>query len=134
MAFRSNHSLNCDALYHHTLEQVEKLREKLRIEERVMENVLLMKHGKTHPEHPDKIFYRTDDHLLKYSKWDNVEMRYTSAIPVTEWDKLIPIPLFKPVKHCKICGVSDYDHKSWIGYIDSVLCNPAEHSDHKAEF
>lgn len=139
--FQTEHSLDCDAVYHHTLEKVEKLREELRIEERVMENVLLMEHGRTHPEHPDKIFYIAEssnpfdsDKTLKYSTWDDVSIRYTSEIPVTEWDKLIPIPLYEPVRHCKICGVSDHDHKSWIGYNDSVLCNPEEHSDHKAVF
>ena len=141
MAFPTHHSLSCEALYHHTREKVERLREELQIEERVMENVLLMEHGRTHPEHPDKIFYIAessnpfdDDSTLKYSRWKDVAERYSSDIPVTEWDTLTSIPLYEPAKHCKICGVSDHDHKSWIGYNDSVLCKPEEHSDHKAEF
>jgi hypothetical protein len=100
MSFPTTHSLSCDELHHVQKEKVRELKEAIRIAEKTMENVLCMKHGRCLPNHPDRVYYIAesggifnDDHFLKYSTWSDVSVRYTSAIPVTEWDALTPIPL-----------------------------------------
>ena len=137
----SEHLLQCDALYCHTQEQAEKLREKLYEAEKTMANIMLMKHGRTHVNYPDRVFYIAEsfnpfdnNQTLKYSKWNDLAARCTSDIPVSEWDKLSPIPLYETPKHCEICGVSEDKHKPWIGYSDSVLDDPKEYTDHKGVY